>query len=356
MTDVSVDKILNGNAEDVYGVVNEMLQGQVSKDEISQYLQASAQRESGLDQLILGTAQAVRSHLIPIENNDTFDRSSTVDICGTGGDKTNSFNISTTTALFLGALGTSVVKNGNKAFSSLVGSSDVLTALGIQPASSIDEVMSMRSQLGITFLNTPAFFNMPNIATIVAVRKELKIRTVFNLVGPLLNPLGSHFSMIGVSDTKLLEPLALCAQALGLKGALIVCSQLGELTWDELTNLEGAVNHCAWLNDTGIQRFSFTPEEVGSIPCQIEDIEGGENSAQNAGIVKRAILEAQPIAKHETILLNASACRLLLKENANSSSFDFIPELTAEIKQIRQAAKELDLSHSICQHLQSNPS
>lgn len=219
-----------------------------------------------------------------------------IDNCGTGGDKSFSFNVSTTSAFVIAGAGVTVAKHGNRSITSKSGSADVLEALGVSLTLSKDQVEELLHE------NKIAFLFAPNVHTALKpftkVRRDLGIRTVFNIIGPLTNPVNLHSQLMGVYDKTFLEMLGKTLNKLGRKRAVVV-NGAGNL--DEAT-LSGE-NHLIFLNDGKITKFTLSPSDVGLPTYSKEDIRGGD-AKENAEILL-SVLKGKRSAYYDTVLLNA---------------------------------------------------
>jgi anthranilate phosphoribosyltransferase len=229
-----------------------------------------------------------------------------IDVCGTGGDKSGSFNLSTTTAFVLAAAGVPVFKHGNRSLTSKCGSADLLERLGIPLTPSMDQHAAALKALNFTFLFAPA--HHPAFKEIMPVRQELGAagkRTIFNLLGPLINPGKPAFQLLGVYSQELLEPLAEALHALGLRRGLIVHTSLGDgKGMDELAT-------CGTCHVTGFGEFktireSWTPEQLGLTRCELKDVQGGDLD-YNEKILHQILGNEAPTPLLESLCLNAGA-------------------------------------------------
>ncbi len=221
-----------------------------------------------------------------------------IDTCGTGGDGASTFNISTAVAFVAAAAGVKVAKHGNRSASSRVGSADVLEALGIHLTAPSEQVAAALDAVGITFLFAPGWH--PAMKAVVPIRQELKIRTIFNLLGPLVNPLRPTGQMIGVFTPHLLETIA---EALGILGTQQAIVLHGRERLDEAGL--GDVTDLAILINGDVKITSINPETLGVTPAPITALKGG-NVAENAAILT-AVLQGQgTAAQRDVVALNAS--------------------------------------------------
>ncbi len=233
-----------------------------------------------------------------------------LDTCGTGGDGKETLNISTATAILAAACGIKVAKHGNKAVSSKSGSSDVLSQLGINVNANINSVKKCLDQLGICFLMAPLYHSaMKNVAD---VRSTLKVKTIFNILGPLLNPANANMQLIGVYDNSLLEPMAKCAKNLGIKKAWIV---FGEKGIDEITTC-GATNVIE-LKNNRFKKFKIYPEKLGLRNASLNKIKGKDPKYNAKEILNLFNNNNYNLYFKETVLINTAAC-LVITEKAKS--------------------------------------
>lgn len=221
-----------------------------------------------------------------------------LDTCGTGGDGADTFNISTVSAFVAAGAGVTVAKHGNKAVSSRSGSADVLAKLGVNIQANKATVEKCIKELGIGFLFAPLLH--PAMKNAVAVRKALGIRTIFNVLGPLTNPAGARYQVIGVYDPRWLIPFAEVLRGLGSKRAFIVHGHDG---LDEIALT--SKTHVAELNNGQISTYDIEPERFGLEKCHLEDLKGGDPET-NAQLILR-LLDGEKGPKRNVVLLNAAA-------------------------------------------------
>lgn len=292
------EAIINLNAkkdldyETAKTVMNEIMDGEASPVQMSAYLTALAMKGETIDE-ITASASAMRAHCIKLLHNKEV-----LEIVGTGGDKSNSFNISTTSAIVIAAGGVPVAKHGNRAASSKSGAADVLEALGVNIILSPEKSTELLDKIGICFL----FAQNYHIAMkyVAPVRKELGIRTVFNILGPLSNPAGANMEVMGVYDETLVEPLARVLCNLGVTRAMVVYGQDG---LDEISM--GAPTKVCEVKNGEFSSYEITPEQFGFKRCDRSELEGG-TPEENAEITK-AILGGEKGAKRNAVALNAGA-------------------------------------------------
>lgn len=221
-----------------------------------------------------------------------------IDTCGTGGDGASTFNISTAVAFVAAAYGVKVAKHGNRSASSRVGSADVLEALGVNLAVSSDKVEAALQEVGITFLFAPGWH--PALKAVASLRRTLKVRTVFNLLGPLVNPLRPTGQVIGIFDPHLLATIAQALQQLGTQKAIILHGRerLDEAGLGDLTDL-------AVLSQGEVQLTSINPQELNLTPAPIGALRGGDVQ-ENAEILKAVLQGKGTAAQQDVVALNAA--------------------------------------------------
>ena len=243
---------------------------------------------------IAGCARAMRAHAIAVHPQ----RTDLVDTCGTGGDHTGSFNISTAAALVAAGAGAGVAKHGNRSISSKSGSADVLEHLGVPVDVPAAAVAQMIDEHGFGFLYAPS--HHPAMRHAGPVRRELAVPTIMNLLGPLANPVETPFQIIGVARAGLVEPMAQVMQILGIQRALIVH---GEGGFDEITPT--GTTTIADVTQDGIEITTFDPADFGIARAEAADL-AGAGPEENAAIIRR-VLAGEPGAPRDAVLLNAAA-------------------------------------------------
>lgn len=272
--------------------MNEIMDGQASDVQMSSYLTALSLKGETIEE-ITGSAAGMREHCIKLLNDEDV-----LEIVGTGGDGSNSFNISTTSSIVIAASGVKVAKHGNRAASSKCGAADVLEALGIKIDVSPKKSATILNKINICFL----FAQNYHIAMkyVAPVRRELGIRTVFNILGPLTNPAGANMQVMGVYEEALVEPLAEVLSNLGVKRAMVVYGQDG---LDEIS-LSAPTTVCE-VKDGNYTSYTITPEQFGMTRCQKDDLIGG--SPEYNAKITRDILRGVKGPKRDAVLLNAGA-------------------------------------------------
>jgi anthranilate phosphoribosyltransferase len=242
---------------------------------------------------IIGAVLSVRAKAGKITAPDNA-----FDCCGTGGDNSGTYNISTAVAFVVAACGVPVAKHGNRAVSSRSGSADVLQALGVSIEADIPHMERALQEAGICFMMAPKFHTA--MRHIAPIRQELKTRTLFNLLGPLANPASPNYQLIGVYSKEWIEPIALALKELGTKRAWVVHGADG---MDELSTT--GTSFVAELKDGAVRTFEITPEELGLERASLDDLIGGD-TVENAKAL-HALLNGQTGAYRDIVLLNAAA-------------------------------------------------
>lgn len=273
-------------------VMDEIMSGETSEIQMSAYLTALSMKGETIDE-ITGSAEGMREHCIRLLHDMDV-----LEIVGTGGDKSNSFNISTTAALVISAGGVAVAKHGNRAASSRCGAADVLEALGVKITIPPEKSTEILNKINICFL----FAQNYHIAMkyVAPVRKAIGIRTVFNILGPLTNPAGANMQVMGVYEEALVEPLAKVLSNLGVKNAMVV---FGQDVLDEIS-MSAPTTVCE-VKDGGFHSYVIEPEQFGFQRCKKAELEGG-TPEENAAIT-RAILDGASGPARDAVALNAGA-------------------------------------------------
>ena len=288
-------------------VMNEIMSGEATPAQIGAFITALRMKGETVDEIV-GAARVMRekaTKIIVIDTSLSLDRDeinidaeTILDTCGTGGDGTNTFNVSTATALVAAGGGVKVAKHGNRAVSSRCGSADVLENLGVKLDITPHDVERCIREIGIGFLFAPLFHGAMKYAA--GPRKEIGLRTIFNVLGPLTNPAGATAQVLGVYSPDLTEKMARVLGKLGSKEAFVVC---GEGIFDEISICSPTrISH---LKDGEVNSYQITPEDYGFQRAAIDAIKGGD-AQENAWII-RNILDGQEGARKDMVLLNAAA-------------------------------------------------
>ena len=274
-------------------VMDEIMSGQATPVQMSAYLTALALKGETIDE-ITASAAGMRAHCIKLLHNLDV-----LEIVGTGGDGSNSFNISTTSSLVIAAGGVPVAKHGNRAASSKSGAADVLEALGVKITLTPERSAEILKKINICFL----FAQNYHIAMkyVAPIRKELGIRTVFNILGPLSNPAGANMELMGVYDQSLVKPLAQVMANLGVNRGMVV---YGQDSLDEIS-MCASTSVCE-IRDGKFTSYEITPEQFGYERCEKGALTGG-TPAENAEITKAILKGEEKGPKRQAVCLNAGA-------------------------------------------------
>jgi anthranilate phosphoribosyltransferase len=279
-------------------VMNELSRGEFDEELASQFLLA-LNRKSETSEEIAGFVDSLRSFAKPVQGLKNTEEMSgkMMDVCGTGGGKGSTFNVSTTVAFVVASAGVPVAKHGNRSVSSKCGSFDVLEALGLSFSDEGDRIARSFEKFNLGFLFAPSFH--PALKSVSELRKKLGVKTVFNLLGPLLNPANVKRQMVGVYDLSLLEKISGALMGLGSIEAIVVH---GEDSVDELSI--SASSQVAHLKNGVVKRYQITPEDFGLKRAKLSDVEGG-GPEKNAQIILD-VLNDKPGAPRDLVLLNAA--------------------------------------------------
>lgn len=273
-------------------VMNEIMSGEASDVQKSAYLTELTMKGETIDE-ITGSAEEMRNHAVQLSHEGDV-----LEIVGTGGDKSDSFNISTTSSLVIASAGVSVAKHGNRAASSKSGAADVLESLGVNITISPQKSAELLQNIGICFLFAQSYHTA--MKYVGPIRKELGIRTIFNILGPLANPASANLQVMGVYDESLVEPLAKVLSNLGVKRALVV---YGQDRLDEIS--ASAETSVCEVKDGTFKSYTISPEQFGLTRCKKEELTGGTPD-ENAAITK-AVLAGEQGARRTAVVLNAGA-------------------------------------------------
>jgi anthranilate phosphoribosyltransferase len=278
--------------------MDEIMSGEATPAQIGSFITALRLKGETVDE-ITGAARVMRKkatkvNISPLRAKDGI----ILDVVGTGGDGAKSFNVSTAAAFVTAGASITVAKHGNRAVSSRCGAADVLEKLGVNLNISAMDVERCINETGIGFLFAPQFHGAMKYAA--GPRKEIGIRSVFNLLGPLTNPAGATVLLLGVYNLNLTEKIAMVLNRLGVKEAFVVC---GEGNLDEISIC--GFTKVSHIKNGKVNTFEITPEDAGLKKYDIKDIEGGD-AGYNAGIIKD-ILDGMKGPKRDMVLFNASA-------------------------------------------------
>ncbi len=282
--------------DEAYSVMNEIMSGETSPTQNAAFLAALSTKSTKAETIdeIAGCAAAMRDHALKVPHDMDV-----LEIVGTGGDNAHSFNISTTSALVIAASGVKVAKHGNRAASSLCGTADCLEALGVNLDLSPEKCVELLKKIGICFFFAQKYHS--SMKYVGPIRKELGIRTVFNILGPLTNPASPNMQLLGVYDASLVEPLARVLTSLGVKSGMVV---YGTDKLDEIS--ASAPTLVCEFRDGNYKTYTITPEQFGFTSCKKEDLVGG-TPAENAAITLGILKGEDKGPKRNAVLLNAGA-------------------------------------------------
>lgn len=306
MTDAILNatrRVLGGNdlsADEMYAAVSQIMEGGAGEVAIAALLTALRMKGEVTSELV-GAARAMRERATRIPGK----RAECLDTCGTGGDECRTFNISTAAALVAAACGVSVAKHGNRSVSSTSGSADVLEALGVRLDLSPERVAQCIDEVGIGFCFAPLLHGAMKYAA--PVRKQLGFRTVFNLLGPLTNPAGAKYQLVGANRVETAAKLAGALAELGASRAIVVCGagELDEVSlWGETSVFE--------VVDGQVARSSWTAKSFGLSPCRVEDLRV-DSSQQSAQII-RDVLAGAAGPPRDMVLANTSAALIAARK------------------------------------------
>ena len=303
--------------DEAYSVMNEIMSGETSPTQNAAFLAALSTKSTKAETIdeIAGCAAAMRDHALKVPHDMDV-----LEIVGTGGDNAHSFNISTTSALVIAASGVKVAKHGNRAASSLCGTADCLEALGVNLDLSPEKCVELLKKIGICFFFAQKYHS--SMKYVGPIRKELGIRTVFNILGPLTNPASPNMQLLGVYHASLVEPLARVLTSLGVKSGMVV---YGTDKLDEIS--ASAPTLVCEFRDGNYKTYTITPEQFGFTSCKKEDLVGG-TPAENAAITLGILKGEDKGPKRNAVLLNAGAALYIA---GKADSFENCIKLAGEL-------------------------
>jgi anthranilate phosphoribosyltransferase len=279
--------------QEMVSVMNQIMNGEATPLQVAAFLTALRMKGEKIEE-ITGAARVMREKV----NRVTVKADLVLDVVGTGGDRKGTFNISTAATFVVAGAGLTVAKHGNRSVSSQSGSADCLAALGVKVDAAKEKVEECLEKIGVGFLFAPLLHEAMKYA--VQPRREIGIRTIFNVLGPLTNPAGATHQLTGIYDGNLTEPIAQVLKNLGAVRAMVVH---GEEGMDELSIC--GPTRVAELRDGKVRNYTFTPEEAGLKRSALNDLLGG-NPEQCAAILKN-VLRGDPGPKRDIVLLNSAA-------------------------------------------------
>lgn len=291
--------------EEAYAVINEIMSGETTPTQNAAFLAALSTKSTKAEtiQEIAGCAAAMRDHATKVSHNKDV-----LEIVGTGGDGAQSFNISTTSALVAASGGVKVAKHGNRAASSQCGTADCLEALGVNIDQDPEKCVELLKHAGICFFFAQKYHT--SMKYVGSIRRELGIRTVFNILGSLTNPASPNRQLLGVYDESLVEPLAKVLTSLGVKHGMVV---YGTDKMDEIS--ASAPTLVCEFHEGKYDTYTISPEDFGLVRCRKEELAGG-TPKENAAITI-SILKGEKGPKRNAVLLNAGAA-LYIAEKAET--------------------------------------
>ncbi len=282
--------------QEAYDVMNEIMSGETSAVQNAAYLAALSTKSTKAETIaeISGSAAAMRDHALPVKHDMDV-----LEIVGTGGDHAGSINISTTASFLIAAAGVKVAKHGNRAASSKSGAADCLEALGVNIRLEPEKCVELLQKINICFLFAQKYH--ASMKYVGPIRKELGIRTVFNILGPLTNPAHPKYMLLGVYDEYLLEPLAQVLMDLGVTHGMVI---YGQDCLDEIS-ISAPTSVCEF-KDGWFKRYTLKPEDFGLTRGKKEDIVGG-TPQENAAITRSILSGKEQGPKRDIVLMNAGA-------------------------------------------------
>lgn len=305
-------------------VMDEIMNGEATNAQIAAFVTAIRMKGESIDE-ITACAMSMRKHGKKLQHEGDV-----LEIVGTGGDEAYTFNISTISSLVISATGIPVAKHGNRSVSSKCGSADVLEALGVKIDIPVEKSESILREIGICFMSAPLYHSSMKHAA--PVRKELGVRTIFNILGPLASPAGANLQLLGVYDESLVEPLARVLSNLGVKRAMVVHGHDG---LDEVS-LSSSSTVCE-VNNGQLNSFFLDPHQFGFEYCKPGDLVGGD-PMENAEIARR-ILSGETGPKRDIVLLNSAVC---LYMSYNNTTLRECVKMAADVIDSGKAMKQLE--------------
>jgi anthranilate phosphoribosyltransferase len=308
----AIGRVIEGidlNEQQMIEVMQEIMTGTATEAQIGSFITALRMKGETIDEIV-GAVRVMREKATFVDTGvDTAGGQILMDIVGTGGDASGTFNVSTTTSFVVAGAGIPVAKHGNRAISSKCGSADVLEALGVDLSMSPERVGECVRTVGIGFLFAPMLHGAMKYA--IGPRREIGIRTIFNILGPMTNPAGANVQLTGVFARELTETIASVLARLGMKRTLVVW---GEGNMDEMTVT--GTSYIADAHDGEVNTYTIEPEDVGLKRAAIKDILGGSTPEKAAAQV-REVLGGVKGARRDMVLLNAGAALMAAGKSEN---------------------------------------
>ncbi|WP_027398536.1 anthranilate phosphoribosyltransferase [Anaerovorax odorimutans] len=303
-------------------VMEEIMEGKATQAQMASFLTALRIKGETIEE-ITACATVMRDKALPLTS-----ALETMDIVGTGGDEVGTFNISTTTAFVVAAGGVTVAKHGNRSISSKSGAADVLEKLGVNINITSEQSKLILEKIGICFMFAQIYHNSMKYAA--NVRREIGVRTIFNILGPLSNPAKANMQLMGVFDENLVEPLGQVLSNLGVKRGMVIhgCDGLDEATLTSDTKI-------LEIDNGNLKNYYISPENLGFKKCKLEDLIGGD-AEENAKITKNILNGTEKGAKRDVIILN-SAIALYTAGKGNS-----IKECIPIAKELIESGKAME--------------
>ncbi len=290
----------NLSFDEAKAVMDEIMTGEASAVQMSAYLTALSIKGESIEE-ITASAQSMREHCLSLSHSEDA-----LEIVGTGGDGANTFNISTTCAILVSSAGVKVAKHGNRSASSKCGAADVLEELGVNIMLDSRESKRLLEEINLCFLFAQKHHTA--MKYVAPIRKELEIKTIFNILGPLSNPASANMELMGVYDENLVEPLAKVLQNLGVKRAMVV---YGMDKMDEIS-LSAPTKVCE-INDKSLKSYILEPKDFGYELCSKQDLQGGD-AKLNAKITRDILSAKEKGAKRNVVCLNSGAALYIAKK------------------------------------------
>jgi anthranilate phosphoribosyltransferase len=329
--------------QEMIEVMQEIMSGGATDAQISCFMTALRMKGETIDEIV-GAVRVMREKATFVDAGVNIAAGEVLmDIVGTGGDSSGTFNVSTTTSFVVAGAGLPVAKHGNRAVSSKCGSADVLEALGVNLAMAPDKVGECIRSVGIGFLFAPMLHGAMKYA--IGPRREIGIRTIFNILGPMTNPAGANVQLTGVFARELTETLAKVLLRLGMKRTLVVWS---EGNMDEMTVT--GTTHVADAHDGKVETYTVNPEDVGLKRAEFAEIRGGATPQESASQV-REVLGGKQSARLDMVLLNAGAA---LMAAGKTGTLRQGVDLAREVVQSGAALAKLERLIAFCKQQQAS--